>query len=339
MSNLARGIISDMQYDFVAIGDITTDAFIKLKDAEELMNHDVRELCVRFGDKVPYEEMIEVRAVGNAANAAVSARRIGLSSALIARIGDDQNGKNCRETLTGNGVSDEYVETQAGMPTNYHYVLWFGAERTILVKQNSFHYSLPNFETPPKYIYLTSLGESAKDFHHEVAAYCAAHPETKLAFQPGTFQIKLGKDELKDVYAVTEIFFCNKEEAQTILGTSESDVKKLMEGIRALGPKIVVVTDGPNGSNILEQDGSAWHAPMYPDPAPPVSRTGAGDATASSTVAFIELGMTPREALLRGLINAASVVQGVGAQTKLLPKNQIEEWYAKRPAEFQTTTL
>ena len=42
-----------MQYDFVAIGDITTDAFIKLKDADELMNHGTRELCVRFADKVP----------------------------------------------------------------------------------------------------------------------------------------------------------------------------------------------------------------------------------------------------------------------------------------------
>src|SRR3989344_4444176 len=155
-----------MQYDFVAIGDITTDAFIKLKDAEELMNHGTRELCVRFADKVPYEEVIEIRAVGNAANAAVSAQRIGLSSALIARVGDDENGRNCRETLKGNGVSDEYVETQAGLPTNYHYVLWFGAERTILVKQTKFTYSMPKFEKPPKYIYLTSLGESAKEFHH-----------------------------------------------------------------------------------------------------------------------------------------------------------------------------
>ena len=183
------------------------------------MNHGTRELCVRFGDKVPYEEMIEVRAVGNAANAAVAAHRIGLSSALIARIGDDENGQHCLETLRGNGVSDEYVETQAELPTNYHYVLWFGAERTILVKQNRFKYSLPHFEAPPKYLYLTSLAESAKDFHHEIAAYCAAHPETKLVFQPGTFQIKLGAEDLKDVYAVTEIFFCNKEEAQTILNT------------------------------------------------------------------------------------------------------------------------
>ena len=337
-----------MQYDFVAIGDITTDAFIKLKDADELMNHGTRELCVRFADKVPYEDVTEVRAVGNAANAAVSAQRIGLTCALVARVGDDENGRNCRETLKGNGVSDEYVETQPGLPTNYHYVLWFGAERTILVKQTKFTYSMPAFEKPPKYIYLTSLGESAKEFHHEVARYIREHPETKLAFQPGTFQIKLGAEELKDVYAVTELFFCNKEEAQIILSskggsasggkTKEEDVKKLMEGIRALGPKTVVVTDGPNGSNILDEKG-AWHVPMYPDPASPVSRTGAGDATASTTVSFLHLGLPAGEALLRGMINAASVVQGVGAQTKLLTRAEIEDWYAKRPADFQATQL
>jgi ribokinase len=327
-----------MKYDFVGIGDITTDAFIKLKDAEELLNHGTRQLCVRFADKVPFEEMIEVRAVGNAANAAVSAARVGLQSALIARVGDDENGRNCRDTLKGNGVADEYVETQPGLPTNYHYVLMFGAERTILVKQTKFTYVMPAFTEPPKYIYLTSLGESAREFHHEVAAYVKANPGTKLAFQPGTFQIKLGAEELRDIYEVTEIFFCNKEEAQSILKTTENDIKKLMEGIRALGPKIVVVTDGPNGSNILDETG-AWHMPMYPDPAPPVSRTGAGDATASTTVAYILKGLTPHDALLRGVINAASVVQGVGAQTKLLSAEEIEKWYQVRPADFVATQL
>ena len=142
---------------------------------------------------------------------------------------------------------------------------------------------------------------------------------------------------------LTEIFFCNKEEAQAILKTEEKDIKKLMLGIRTLGPKIVVVTDGPNGSNILSDDGlpgqGAWHVPMYPDPAPPVSRTGAGDATASTTVSYIIKGLTAREALMRGLINAASVVQGVGAQTKLLNDLEIEEWYSKRPADFVATEL
>ncbi len=327
-----------MQYDFVAIGDITIDAFIRLKDAEELMDHGVRELCVRFGDKVPYEEVTEVLAVGNAANAAVSAHRIGISSAFITWTGDDENGKKCRDQLKKQGVSDEYATIEAGKKTNYHYVLMFGPERTILIKHENYNYHLPANLEPPRYLYFSSISETAKDFHHEVAAYVKAHPETKLVFQPGTFQIKLGADELKDLYAVTELFFCNKEEAQTILKTTESDIKKLMEDIRALGPRIVVVTDGPQGSNILDESG-AWHIPMYPDPAPPQNRTGAGDATASTTVAYTALGMPAHEALMRGLINAASVVQGIGAQTKLLSKDEIEVWYAKRPAEFRATVL
>ncbi len=328
-----------MRYDFVAIGDITIDVFIKLKDAAVhcKINNEDCELCVKFGQKIPFEEATEVRAVGNAGNAAVAARRVGLSSGLISRVGKDEHGNQCLETLRQQGVAEDFIERQ-DLPTNYHYVLMYGAERTILVKQTPFTYSLPNFSEPPKWIYLTSLGEHAKDFHHEVAAYCKAHPETKLAFQPGTFQIKLGANELKDIYAVSEIFFCNKEEAKMILKSESDNIKELMQGIRALGPKIVVVTDGPAGSNILDESG-AFHEPMYPDPAPPVSRTGAGDATASTTVAYIALGLTPEEALLRGLINAASVVQGVGAQTKLLSKDEIEAWYAKRPADFKATPL
>jgi sugar/nucleoside kinase (ribokinase family) len=327
-----------MKYDFVALGDITSDAFIKLSDAEEIVKNGTRELCVRFGDKVPFDEVTEVIAVGNAANAAVSAARIGLSSALISWVGEDDNGAKTIAQLKHQGVSDEFMTTEAGKHTNYHYVLMFGAERTILIKHEAFSYKMPTNLEPPKYVYFSSISETAKDFHHEVAAYIKAHPETKLVFQPGTFQIKLGAEELKDLYAVTEIFFCNKEEAQTILRTTEGDVKKLMEGIRALGPKIVVVTDGPKGSNILDEGGS-WHIPMYPDPAPPVSRTGAGDATASTTVSYIIKGMSPHDALMRGVINAASVVQGVGAQTKLLPDSEIEAWYAKRPADFVATQL
>lgn len=325
-------------FDFVAIGDITTDAFIRLKDAEEHIEHGTRQLCLRFGDKVPYEEVTEVRAVGNAANAAVAARRIGLSSALVTWIGDDENGAHCLKTLRAQGVADSFVTTESGKKTNYHYVLMFGPERTILIKHESFSYGLPQFPHVPRYIYFSSISESAKEFHHEVARYVVAHPETRLVFQPGTFQIKLGAEELKDVYAATEIFFCNKEEAWEILKTEESDIKTLMAGIRALGPKVVVITDGPNGSNSMDENG-AWHIPMYPDPAPPVSRTGAGDATASTTTAYIARGLPAHEALMRGVINAASVVQGVGAQTKLLSHDEIEDWYAKKPTDFVASAL
>jgi len=336
-----------MQYDFVAFGDIVIDAFIKLSDAEELTDHGVRELCVRFGEKVPFESVTEVLSVGNGPNAAVAAHKLGLNAGLVVHVGDDLNGERCIEDLRSRGIDTSLISRDAGFKTNYHYILQFGPERTILIKHELYPYTLPRFEIPPKWFYLTSLPFETLDHQLEIARYAQANG-VKIAFQPGTFQIKLGADALKDIYAATEIFFCNKEEAQKILDTEESDVKKLMEMIRALGPKIVVVTDGPKGSNILDDSGptspelrraSAWHIPMYPDPAPPVSRTGAGDATASTTVAYIIKGLEPKEALMRGLINAASVVQGVGAQTKLLTDTEIEEWYAKRPTDFIPTIL
>ncbi len=328
-----------MQYDFLAIGDTTIDAFIKLKDAR--VNCDINDancqLCVRFGDKVPYESVEIVPGVGNSANAAVAAARLGLTTALRVHIGNDSNGNDCLDAWKKEGVITDLVVRENDKKTNYHYVLWYEAERTILIKHEEYAYTFPELPEPPKWIYLSSLGDGTLPYHQQIADYLAAHPETKLAFQPGTFQIKMSK-ELKDVYAHSEIFFCNKEEAQKILGTTESDMKKLLEGVRSLGPKIAVITDGRKGACVMTDNG-AWSIPMYPDPAPPISRTGAGDATASTMTAYIAMGMEPEEALLRGAINSASVVQGVGAQKCLLTKSQVEEWYAKRLADFKATAI
>jgi len=328
-----------MRYDFVSFGDITTDAFIKLKDAR--VNCDINDencmLCVKFGQKIPFESVTEMPAVGNGPNAAVSAHRLGLVSAPVTDVGDDRNGADCTEALKKQGVSTEFVRVHPGKKTNYHYVLQYEAERTILVKHEEFDYKMPAFKEPPKWFYLTSLPLHALEYQLEIAKYVKENG-VKLAFQPGTFQLKLGKEKLAPVYQASEIFFCNKEEAQQVLGTDEHDMKKLLAGIRALGPKIVVITDGPKGSSIMDANG-AWSAPMYPDPAPPKSRTGAGDATASTTVAYIEKGLEPREALLRGLVNAASVVQAVGAQTALLTDVQLEKWFAKRPTDFKATAI
>lgn len=328
-----------MGLDFIAVGDITIDAFIRLKDAR--VNCDINDencmLCVKFGQKIPYESVTEVRAVGNGPNAAVAAHRIGLRSAALTDIGDDRNGVDCIDAMKTEGISTEFVRTHKGLLTNYHYVLQYEAERTILVKHQKYPYELPLFQEPPRWLYLTSLGENSIPYQKEVARYCMKN-NIKLAFQPGTFQIKLGAEELGDIYRASEIFFCNKEESQEILKTKEHDIKKLLKGVRALGPKIAVITDGRKGSYIETPQG-VWSAPMYPDPAPPVDRTGAGDSTSSTTIAYIIKGFPPQEALLRGLINSASVVQEIGAQKGLLTAEKIEEWYAKRPPEFKMTAL
>ena len=325
------------QYDFIAIGDTTVDAFIELSEGDARVTTDEKtgrkKLEMAFGGKLPYKDVVVVNAVGNSANAAVSAHRLGLRSALVSSLGHDRNGADCLDTLRREGIDTEFVKVHEGKKTNYHYILRLGAERTILIKHEEYPYTLPDFRTPPRYIYFSSIGENGVAFHHEVAKYVAEHPESKLVFQPGTFQIRLGYEELKDLYAVTEIFFCNKEEAQEILGTEEQDIPTLLRKMKELGPKIPVITDGPRGAYALEGD-TAWYMPMYPDPKEPVSRTGAGDAFSSTFTSALALGCDVKTALAWGPINSMSVVQYIGAQNGLLTRAQLEEYLKTAPPDY-----
>ncbi len=325
-----------MKYNFLGIGDVTTDAFIELKDVEILENKNhTKELCFRFGEKIAYESVEEVPAVGNSANASVAASRLGLDSALLAGVGDDFNGQVCTSHLLKEGVSVDYIKVHEDLKTNYHYVLRFGAERTILVKQYPYKYKLPKFDEDPDWFYFSSVGEHALDFHFEVADFVRTR-RTKLAFQPGTFQIKLGYKKLKELYEVTDIFFCNKEEAQYILETNESDMKELLRQMHKRGPKIAIITDGRNGS--FAYDGKRFYSvPMYPDVAPPVDRTGAGDAFSSTTVIFLAKGMPIEEAMLRGPINSMSVVQYIGAQKGLLDEKALNAYLESAPDDYKVS--
>lgn len=324
------------QYDFVAIGDITIDAFIQLSKKDAQVTEDPitgrKKLEMAFGSKLPYDDVTVVNAVGNSPNAAVSAHRLGLRSALVANLGHDRNGKDCLDQLRTEGVHTDFVKVHEGKKTNYHYVLRYGAERTILIKHEEYPYVLPDFGMSPKFLYFSSIGDNGVQFHHDIADYLKEHPETKLAFQPGTFQIRLGYQELRDLYERTEIFFCNKEEAQEILGSTETEIPTLLREMKKLGPKMPVITDGPNGAFALDGD-DAWFMPMYPDPAPPVDRTGAGDSFSSTFTAAIILGLPVGTALAWGPINSMSVVQHIGAQKGLLTRGELET-YLKNAPEF-----
>jgi len=325
------------QYDFVGVGDITIDAFIQLSEKDARVDRDEKtgrkRLSMNFGDKLPYEDVQVINAVGNSPNAAVAAHRLGLRSALVTNLGHDRNGKDCLDALRQEGVHTDFVKVHERKFTNYHYVLRYGAERTILIKHEDYPYLLPDFGIAPRYIYLSSTGEAGIPMHHEIAKYVKANPGTKLVFQPGTFQLRLGHEKLRDLYEVTEIFFCNKEEAQTILGTTEENIPTLVREFSKLGPKIPVITDGPNGAYALEGN-DVWHMPMYPDPKPPVDRTGAGDSFSATFTCALALGFDVKTALAWGPINSMSVVQYIGAQAGLLTREQLLKFLENAPENY-----
>ena len=251
-------------YDFLGIGDITSDSFITLKNVNVLCSPtgQVCNISIPWGTKLPYEKVEVVHGVGNAANAAVAARRLGLESALVTSVGKDDGGYKCREVLTVEKVKTEHITIEEGKTTNHHYVLSHEAERTILVKHESFTYTLP--ENPGVIVYLSSLHEGTESFHKDIAEWLEG-TDSFFVFQPGTFQMYMGIDALSDLYRRCHLFICNKEEAQFLLKSEEQNIPALCRMIADRGPSIVSITDGPNGAFVyIGFNDEVWFIPSIP---------------------------------------------------------------------------
>jgi ribokinase len=325
----------------LAIGDIFTDAFIKLREDEARIDTDPdgsKRLSLPFGSKPPYDSVEIVQAVGPSPNAAVSFSRLGLKAGLMAFLGNDQPGKDSLAYLHQEGVDTTTMVAHENMKSNYYYVLRYGADRTILVKNEDYDYFWITPEKTPDWIYLSLISEASWQLHEDLLAYLEAHPDTKLAFQPGTFHFKWGVEKLARIYARSHIVVMNREEAVDVTGESYDSLHSLASALHALGPKIVVITDGPNGS-FASYDGKLISIPNYPDPAPPVDRTGAGDAFASTIVAALALGESIETALTWAPINSMSVVQKLGAQAGLLKRRDIEQYLQTAPENYHPQEL
>jgi ribokinase len=327
--------MAEKQLDVLAVGDVVTDAFIRLlpdQEKVEIGKDGQPDLSIPFGTKIPYDHAEIIEGVGNAANAAVAFARLGLNSGLVANVGSDEWGRDIIKALQHNKVDARFVHINPGKKSNYHYVLWYKDERTILIKHEEYDYHWPRFRIIdiPKWIYFSSISEHAMEYHDQIAAWLEGHPPVKMAFQPGTFQIDAGVHRLKKIYEHTEVLALNREEAVKVSGGDHNNLHDLFNKLHELGPKIVLITDGPDGA--YASDGyNRFKMPIYPDPKPPYDRTGAGDSFASTFTAAIMKGANLEAALLWAPINSMSVVQKVGAQAGLLSEHEINHWLRKAP--------
>lgn len=328
--------------DVLSVGDIVTDAFIKLEDdqAHTFKDDKGKWLVIPFGIKVPFDHAVVIEAVGNAANASISFARLGLKSALMANVGGDEYGRDMLRALERQKVDTRLMHVNPGKLSNYHYVLWYKDERTILIKHEEYKYHWPHIRPHeiPKWIYFSSISKNAMEFHDDLADWLDRHDETKLAFQPGTFQIAAGTKRLKKLYKLTNLLAVNREEAVMITGGDYKNLHELFDKLHQLGPKTVVISDGPDGA--YASDGNErYKMPIYPDPSPPYERTGAGDAFTSTFVAAIIKGGDIQAALQWAPINSMSVVQHVGAQEGLLTEKQLTHLLKHGPAWYRPQRL
>ena len=117
--------------------------------------------------------------------------------------------------MKNEGVSLEFVEIHENKATNYHYVLWYGDDRTILVKHEEYARHLPDLGKP-KWLYLSSLSEMSPFMSalYSLKIYALSLKDACLFFQLGIlFNLPLNSFLyfFYDTVVVTDVgfyFFC-----------------------------------------------------------------------------------------------------------------------------------
>ncbi len=317
-------------FDLIAIGDTSRDVFNIVPDETAYCNIDTKECVIAFnyGDKIIVEELVTTIG-GNSANVAVGAARLGLNSALYTQIGDDEVGQVIVSDLKREKVSPNYVLVEKGKRSNYTTAISFQGERTLFVYHEPRVYQLPDLEKSA-WVYLSSTGNGFEKMHSQAVEY-VKRVGAKLAYNPGSHQMKAGMSVMGPVIMSSEIVFLNREETARILGDgydSSNDVKKLLDGVIDLGTKIAVLTDGPSGSYATDGK-NYWNCGIFD--APIVDRTGCGDAFSTGFTVAISKGLDIPTAMVWGTMESAGVIAVMGPQGGLLTAQEMERVVSQNP--------
>lgn len=322
-------------FDLISIGDAAVDYFFKVSDAK--LENGGSKICFNFGDKLPVEQYRQTLG-GNNPNNAVAAVKLGLKTAIYLNIGTDLAGKFTLEKLKEGGVDVRYVVVNEGMDSNASGIISFNGERTILAYRQNYKYQLPDLDKT-RWVYVSSMGKSAIecDLNKQIESYIE-RTGASLAYNPGPYEFAHGVKKFTKFLSLTKLLIVNKEEAEQVLWGSQrvsracdltvfkesksQSMKKILKQLSDLGPKMVIITDGKNGSYGFDGE-KFWSLDIFP--AKVVDMTGAGDSYATGVLAGLFYGKDLSEAMRWGAANSASTIGEVGAQNGLLSYEKMQE--------------
>lgn len=308
-----------MDFDVVTVGGATVDLFLLIDQTNPhfKFNNYSNEVSFSLGEKVALDN-VKITTGGNANNVAIGLKRLGFKTAVVAEIGSDEFSENILFALKKEGVDTTFVKKGTG-DTSFSVILNYMEDRTIFTKKAEKDHDFSFDKIVTKWTYLTSLGDKWEEAYQKVS-YFIEEKKSKLAFNPGGAQIEKGKEVLSYLLKQTEIFIVNKEEAQKLV--SGTDIKDLLFELKKLGPKIVVITDGRNGSFAIDENAQVFSEPALKVRV--ISKTGAGDAYSSGFLAGIMHGKKIPEAMVWGTKNAAAELKRVGSNTGIMTLEQIQ---------------
>lgn len=319
--NMAK--TKNLKYDIMTIGGATRDIMFYSGDGELINTGNMtkqRLLAFEYGAKI-LADKLHFSFGGGAANAAASFATLGLKTALVAAVGDDDAGKAIRANLKQRKIEDAHISVIKNLGTGFSMILtvnngsrehiaflYRGANDLLTAKQ------LPADLSIARWLYISSLPKAGWKGIMDRAVRSGA----MIAWNPGRQQLDDLKS-LKTYLPKVQVLIVNHDEALEF--KKLKDIKSLLKDIHQLGPKIVVITDGGNGA--YAYDGKAYHY-MKAVKGPRLDTIGVGDAFGSAFVSALAYGKPIKRALTWGIRNSGSVVSKIGAQNGIMTKRQID---------------
>lgn len=245
---------------------------------------------------------------GKGSNQAVAAALAGARTAMIARVGADDEGERARAGLAAHGVLTAAVTAADGAETGTAWITVAGGDNTIVVVSGANH-RWPAGGDPldgagaEQTVVLTQL-EIPVDVVVRAAEHCR-----------GRFLLNASPAaELPDaLLARCDVLIVNEHEQNVVAGLpAGTPVGEAHAWLRSRGVRAVVTTLGGKGAVVTDADATATEVPAVP--AEVVDTTGAGDAFAGVLAARLAAGDTLADAARWGNAAGSLAVRAAGAQ-------------------------
>jgi len=276
-------------------------------------------LAYPLGSKILITEL-EFMIGGGGTNTGVCFSRLGFKTGYLGKIGKDENGLKIFKVLKDEKV--DFLGT-LGDISGYSIVLdSIEDDRTILTYKGCNNYlkfsEINTSKLKTKWFYFSSMMEESYKTLIKLAEF-AKEKNIKVAFNASAYLANKGYSYLQPILENTDIFILNKKEAELIVGKGE--INDLLQRLKQPWMKIVVITNGPNGS--FAYDGIKLYHIKPAKKLKIKETTGAGDAFASTFIAGLMMEKNMEECLKLATINAESIIQSYGAKNILLSRNEI----------------
>jgi ribokinase len=331
-----------------------------------MRNAEASFLLLEEGRKTEAEE-ISTHTGGGAVNAAIAMARLGLDVSSIVKVGMDQRADAILARLESEGVSTRWITRDARLPTGASLLISSHDRNAAVFTFRGANTLLESSDIKPgalgvDVVYISSLSNQSADcFPDLVRAGRSNH--CMVAANPGIRQLTARGRAFMDAIASIDVLLINRAEAGALVpalsaqvgegGPSlpfdpeEEDVPDLVRrGLSSggfemsllrffgclldAGARMIVITDGRHGAFVATPSEVSFCSAI---PTNVVGTAGAGDAFASTFVAFTALKHPMKQALLAATLNAGSVVRHADTQSGLLRYAELEEQLAARGSE------